>query len=331
MLIDPSRFLLCPDRTMAKKCCSCHEDIGDNKFVVMQKGNPATGAKEQVRCGACNNAHSRINRMLAHYPQAKEYYKEVEGEDRVAFYKACQSLCGAELKKMVYETVTKSFMKKQSMSMTAAGAFHHEEDIRVDFQSKPIVLENILKHGHRMFCPVKKCELIWVPEYKLSFDTQEVAFEETNRKVESEKAIKGSATKKAKVENPKPPKGNAGEEDQSKVTVTVAQLKRVDKLKVKFDEVIMWATGFEIETAHADVQEYIPPRILSKFSEAKSQLEKFSKIADEITETKEVTGIRASYIYIYIYVHIGQSLPDRFCYGIGRINKNGILRNNMEV
>ncbi len=106
--------------------------------------------------------------------------------------------------------------------------------------------------------------------------------------MESEKFIAG-------VKKPKLPKlGDCAQEQGSDAEPVVVQhkpiaegqLRRINKLKVKFDEENMKGTAFEVEVLDETVADYVPKAALQKYRDAFVKLEKLITQADELTIAK---------------------------------------------
>ncbi len=182
-------------------CCTCGDQVQITLCGRVQKEDLCSaGSKDQFRCNHCNALKARITRALKDNDAAKEYYKDVQGEDRKQLYKDAQKLCGEELTKTLFESITKCFIRKQSQTFTTEGDYMEIDDVKEKYKNKQVVLKNILEFGARMTCQVRKVEMVWVPMYKLSFTTENTEISCKKRKLESEKTIKGEKNpKKEKV------------------------------------------------------------------------------------------------------------------------------------
>ena len=58
-----------PDPVQKAMCSMCDMMYDEKDMGLVQKANPITGAKLQMRCKLCNAAKSCITRMMASHPE----------------------------------------------------------------------------------------------------------------------------------------------------------------------------------------------------------------------------------------------------------------------
>ena len=67
--------------------------------------------------------------------------------------KIAQNLCGAELNKVLSETLQFSLMNKSSTLLSQHGDFEEVSDVEEKYKNRPTILANILKNGTRKKTP----------------------------------------------------------------------------------------------------------------------------------------------------------------------------------
>ncbi len=123
-------------------------------MVEVQKEDIVNGTRRQLRCTKCHKLRSRVTRIIA--SANIEGYSELAGDGRKDFMKNAANLFGAELQKVLVESITKARMDRQIVSFTQEGEAQDFTEAEEEFKNKPEEWGNILKHGHQFTCPVRQ-------------------------------------------------------------------------------------------------------------------------------------------------------------------------------
>ena len=271
--------------TKLLNCGTCGFDKPESECQRVQGVKDAIeGNKDQIRCNGCNALRSRINRMVVNTP-SHQHYKDIDDDTRKQLYAKAQHLLGADLKKLLVETITTSLIKRQSETLSGKGAFKSLDDLEIEYKNKPIILANILKYGARMMHPVHKVETVWDPVFELSLERTEINQEEKKRHLESEKTIK--PVKKQKTEPvgqtglgagvPEEAEENTGEGGDSGTAskgggkggkgnkakpLTDPQKTRLEKAIVTVEQIQMEMAAAISEAEAPDMKEFVPAGVL---------------------------------------------------------------------
>jgi hypothetical protein len=153
------------------------------------------------------------------------------------------------------------------------------------------MLKNLLENAPRMTCAISKAELMWIPEYELTLETQEVESEEHKRKLESEKTIQGVKKPKKDAKSPLiqgARESNAPPLDQDlEVPLNEAQAKRLEKLGPNLEELKMDCETTLQQLQGQDIRDFIPPGIQNKFKGETEALEKVAAQAVKLAYNKK--------------------------------------------
>ena len=99
-----------------------------------------------------------------------EFFGELEGAGRANFMAKGHNLYGSDLAKAMTEAIHQSRLCRQAAKFTSTGKFmdiEGDEGVNEKYKNKPDELASILDKGHRIVCPVRNVEQVWVPEHHL--------------------------------------------------------------------------------------------------------------------------------------------------------------------
>ncbi len=125
-------------------CCMCGEAFAAELVTTAQKADCITGSKNQFRCNKCNALRLRVQRMVKSHDEELGGYTEFNPEERRTFYKKAQHLCGAELNKVLTETIQQSTIRRMTEVLSMQGEFVEISDIKEHWAKKPTMLDNLL-------------------------------------------------------------------------------------------------------------------------------------------------------------------------------------------
>jgi hypothetical protein len=274
------------------RCSSCHTafEKNDTQIVLVQKGNPVTGAKDQYRCRCCTNLRVRVSKLTSGSPLLAHPLKHLTPEDRTQWMKDNAQLCGADLQRVVYETVARTNVKRQTVDFTAHGEFVDYDVAETKYQSEPATWEAIQNNATRFTDPVRNKLMIWLPKFSLNMSQREEDEETHKRKVESQTKMK--AMKKAKVEkitneNKTPNDGEpATEEEVVTKPISVGHIQRLEKIIPKLEQLQFDFTTAFTSSQSPDMQECVPAKLIKKSTESNTAFTEALTLAREYYTTK---------------------------------------------
>ena len=155
-------------------CSTCRKPVSEENGVVVARAVGKTATS--LRCRACHNLKSRINRVLSHYGSLAQDWTKVTENEKKEFYKKYQEQAGPDLLTRLQETVTESKKTSSAVSFEGTGDFLDEIDLEEKYKNKPDQLAAIKANTRTYFCPVRQVQLFEDVKYKrTAVETEEYA------------------------------------------------------------------------------------------------------------------------------------------------------------
>ena len=145
-------------------CSTCRKLVSETNAVVVARAVGKTS--NSLRCKACHNLKSRINRLLSHYGSLAEDWTKVTENERKEFYQKYKELAGSDLLTRLQETVTESKRTNSAVSFEGTGDFLDEIDLEEKYKNKPDQLTAIKANTRTYFCPIRQVQLFEDVKYK---------------------------------------------------------------------------------------------------------------------------------------------------------------------
>ena len=250
--------------------------------MVIQKGDPIKGTKDQRRCKKCHATSHRLHELVTQEGITKDHLKELSPEDRAEFMANAQDLCGKDLAKALTETVVYSRLRRESNSLHTKGQFKPLDEAEADYRHKPEAWENLKKNAPRLRHQYTLEELIWCPHYDMSNLLEDISSESRQRQVESETKVK-----RARIAKEKPAVPSTDEPNRAKIApIPEGQLKRLAASFTKMQQLQLSMSALLVEAEQDAVKENIPPKTLTEAKNALGMLDNLVEKADGMQKEK---------------------------------------------
>lgn len=161
------------------KCCTCFDVTNRSDCVVVRQASKKQ-PEEVIRCKACHNLKSRINRLMKNNGNLAQDWTEMSESQRSDFVKANKGLFGAELELKVSETVMIAKSKKSTISFSGHGHFLTEIALRKKYVDEPHIADSIIKNSRNFWDAIKGVYQYEDVDYE-NVTKDEETREETNR------------------------------------------------------------------------------------------------------------------------------------------------------
>jgi len=176
-------------------CVLCRNRAQKAVSVCVVKAKKDTH-HDQWNCKSCKRLKERINE----FQRTNEYFKmfnQISKEKKAEFFQKSHLLMGRDLSASLTDTISQMQIESSELVFTGSGDWLDEADLRQKYESKPDVLERILKLAKTMDDAIKGKLYQDTHFQSKSIDTQK--FEKT-RVLQTQQE---TAAKRAKVIKPK--------------------------------------------------------------------------------------------------------------------------------
>ncbi len=140
------------------KCCTCRECKPMLEMSEIGKEDIVAGTVGQLRCKACVRAKGRTRLLIK--STGIEGYSELQGEARIEYMKAAQSVFGADLQKLLTESITKARLERSTNAFSKEGEAEDYADVEARLKDKPDEWESVKQNAHQFTCPIRNVLMI---------------------------------------------------------------------------------------------------------------------------------------------------------------------------
>lgn len=164
-------------------CSTCRKPISGENSVVVARAVGKTPSS--MRCKACHNLKSRINRVLSHYGTLAKDWTNVSENEKKEFYQKYKEMAGQDLLTRLQETVTEHKKTSSAVSFEGTGDYIDEIDLDEKYKNKPDQLAAIKANTRTYFCSVRQVQLNEDVKYKRKAVETEEYMKVQKRKMQS--------------------------------------------------------------------------------------------------------------------------------------------------
>ena len=259
-------------------------EVESSKMKVVRKS--ADGKKEFRRCPYSVNLKSRLQTLKKHGGDMLGWEK-LEGEDKIQWVRRAHHAQGEDLKKLLTETSKAHKRKQHLMKFGGKSQYMDKEDLEKKLANKPEQLQSVLDNpDNKFFCPVRKTEMIGLPEYFLETKNIYEQGEEKELHMSSEQTMKRA--KVAKQARAQDALSSAPSVLPSK-TLTGPQIEKISQLKQKLSESTLTLQAMRDEAQSEQYQDDVPKNVLKQAGLQLEALGKLAKSADDAVSSKRIS------------------------------------------
>ena len=236
-------------------------------------------------CNKCNSFRSKLQRLDCEQNHA---LKDLNKEEWEEFKEQSRGLCGAQLAKLICETVMMSSMRKSSWSKKAHGDMELKDDLEKKYADKPDIWANIQKNAVQVTHPVTQEVFLWVPKLSMEIAEEQENFEQRKRVIECEDKVrpkKMPRTNRRNQEIQEEPEEDGAEPKLLDINTVVADklAKKVLQMQTLHLELVKTQTALH----KPEIQDNLPPTSFRAYGQRVVVLKDVMDRAEAIAQDKK--------------------------------------------